>query len=36
MEADKQFKRALKLPEGKLYYSQWEDENEGPTLAINI
>jgi hypothetical protein len=36
MEADKQSKKALKIPEGKIYYSQWEDGNEGPTLAINI
>jgi hypothetical protein len=36
MEADKLSKKALKEPEGKIYYSQWEDGNEGPTISINI
>jgi hypothetical protein len=36
MEADKLSKKVLNILEGKIYYSQWEDGNEGPTMAINI
>jgi ribonuclease HI len=35
-EADRLSKKALKEQVGKIYYTQWEEGNEGPTLFLNI